>query len=57
VRDGDVLRPDPDRCLPGRGAYLCPDPDCARKAVQRRGFQRTLRGQLSIPDNLLELMQ
>ncbi|MFL5883491.1 MAG: YlxR family protein [Thermoleophilaceae bacterium] len=57
VRDGDRLRRDDEaKRLPGRGAYLCPDLDCARKAVQRRSFQRTLRGQVSIPDNLLDLI-
>lgn len=29
--------------LPGRGAYTCPDPSCVRRAVERRGFDRSFR--------------
>lgn len=32
------------RSLPGRGAWLHPDPDCLTAAVKRRAFARALRG-------------
>jgi predicted RNA-binding protein YlxR (DUF448 family) len=56
VRDGDGVRPDPGRRLPGRGAYLCPDPECVRKAIRRRGFDRALKAPLSIQDNLINFI-
>jgi predicted RNA-binding protein YlxR (DUF448 family) len=31
------------RTLPGRGAWLCPDPACAALAARRRAFGRALR--------------
>ncbi|WP_166641109.1 YlxR family protein [Amycolatopsis eburnea] len=31
------------RRLPGRGAWLHPDPDCLAKAERRRAFPRALR--------------
>lgn len=37
------LVPDPVRRLPGRGAYLHPDPACLRLALRRRAFGRALR--------------
>ncbi|GAA1069992.1 hypothetical protein GCM10009665_77890 [Kitasatospora nipponensis] len=35
--------PDPRASLPGRGAYLHPDPACLDLAVRRRAFPRALR--------------
>lgn len=32
------------RALPGRGAWLCPDPACAALADRRRAWARALRG-------------
>jgi predicted RNA-binding protein YlxR (DUF448 family) len=29
--------------LPGRGAYLCPSPECLSAAVKRKGFDRSFR--------------
>ncbi|WP_093619988.1 YlxR family protein [Actinoplanes philippinensis] len=41
---GDLrLLPDPARRLPGRGAYLHPDPACFAQAERRRAFGRALR--------------
>ena len=41
--------PDPRRRLPGRGAWLHPDPECFAYAVRRRAFGRALRLQMA-PD-------
>ncbi|MCX4746411.1 YlxR family protein [Kitasatospora sp. NBC_01287] len=35
--------PDPRGSLPGRGAYLHPDPVCLDLAVRRRAFPRAFR--------------
>ncbi|WP_446689062.1 YlxR family protein [Saccharothrix tamanrassetensis] len=40
--DGTVV-PDARRRLPGRGAWLHPDPGCLRDAEKRRAFPRALR--------------
>jgi predicted RNA-binding protein YlxR (DUF448 family) len=42
--DGTLV-PDPRRRLPGRGAWLHPDPECLRAAERRRAFPRALRTQ------------
>lgn len=38
-----VVVPDPRRRLPGRGAWLHPDPGCLDTAERRRAFGRALR--------------
>ncbi|NMH96064.1 YlxR family protein [Pseudonocardia sp. K10HN5] len=38
-----VLIPDPRRRLPGRGAWLHPDPECLGRAERRSAFPRALR--------------
>ncbi|TVP64432.1 MAG: YlxR family protein [Nitriliruptor sp.] len=46
ARTPEGVRVDPEARLPGRGAYLCPDPDCIA-AARRRGaspLRRALRG-------------
>lgn len=40
---------------PGRGAYLCPDPQCFKKAVKSKALERTL--EVSIPQEVYELLQ
>jgi len=40
--DGEVVV-DREGRLPGRGAYLCPEPGCAAKLVRRGGLARRLR--------------
>ena len=40
---GRECRPDPQRCLPGRGAWLHPDLGCLDVAERRRAFGRALR--------------
>ena len=42
---GETVVPDPRRRLPGRGAWLHPDPVCLRAAERRRAFPRALRVQ------------
>ena len=41
--NGFVIVPDPRRRLPGRGAWLHPDPGCLSNAERRRAFGRALR--------------
>jgi predicted RNA-binding protein YlxR (DUF448 family) len=42
VRDGMSV-PDTGQRLPGRGAYVCPEPACARQAVRRGRLPGRLR--------------
>jgi len=51
------LEADPDARLPGRGAYMHRDEACAREAVRRRGFERSLRTTVGLPDDLLESLR
>lgn len=37
---------------PGRGAYVCPNPACLKKAVRSRALDRAL--DVKIPEELLE---
>ena len=50
VAAGDVIQPDPQARLPGRGAYLHPSSVCLDLARRRRAFPRALRtaGSLSL---------
>jgi predicted RNA-binding protein YlxR (DUF448 family) len=50
VAVGDVIQPDPQARLPGRGAYVHPDLACFELARRRRAFPRALRiaGSLSL---------
>ena len=36
---------------PGRGMYICPDPECLKKAVRARAIQRSL--EVEVPEELL----
>lgn len=46
ARTPDGVRFDPESQLPGRGAYVCPDPTCAASARRRdaAALRRALRG-------------
>jgi predicted RNA-binding protein YlxR (DUF448 family) len=44
LADGDLI-PDPRRRMPGRGAWIHPQPECLAKAEKRRAFPRALRVQ------------
>lgn len=37
---------------PGRGAYLCPDPGCLKRAVRSKALERSL--ETPIPEELLD---
>jgi uncharacterized protein len=51
VRGPDgAVRPDPEGELPGRGAYLCHDIECAHLALKRSSLERALR--TSLPQEL-----
>ncbi len=43
-----TLVPDPRTRLPGRGAWVHPDPGCLDQAVRRRAFARALRLQAPV---------
>lgn len=56
VRDPHTLQVqvDPAQKLPGRGAYLCPSPECLRLALKRKSLERALK--VKVPDTLLQGM-
>ncbi len=39
----------------GRGAYVCPDPECLRKARKSRALERML--ETAIPDQVYEALE
>ena len=39
----------------GRGAYVCPDPDCLKKAVRSRALERALSAQ--IPEEVYQSLR
>jgi len=49
VRAGDRVVLDPEGRAEGRGAYLCPEGDCARVADRRGGFKRSFRAAVEGP--------
>lgn len=51
---GFVLVPDLERRLPGRGAWLHPDPRCLSEAGRRRAFGRALRVSGSLDSSELD---
>lgn len=40
---------------PGRGAYVCPDPECLKKARKSRALERAL--ETPIPDAVYETLE
>ncbi len=50
LRDGqvEVAAPRPS----GRGAWLCPEPECLDRAARRRALERALRARVSIDPDL-----
>ena len=43
---GEIIL-DPTGKMPGRGAYLCPSPECLRRAVKEKRLSRALRAEVS----------
>jgi predicted RNA-binding protein YlxR (DUF448 family) len=43
----------------GRGAYLCPDPECFQKALKAKGLERSLKTAIpkEITENLAKEME
>ena len=40
---------------PGRGAYICPDPQCLQKAIKSKSLDRSL--EVTIPQEVYERLQ
>ncbi len=56
-REGRLV-PDPLCLRGGRGAYLCPNPDCFKLALKKRGaFSRALRRKVEVPDDPKRLVE
>ena len=50
LHDGHVV---PAAAHPtGRGAWLCPQPDCLQQATRRRALDRAMRARVPIDDDL-----
>ena len=45
------IRLDPRGKLPGRGAYVCADPACLKKAIKTRALDRAL--ETKVPEELI----
>lgn len=41
--------------LPGRGAYVCPDPECLKKARKTRRIERVFSS--AIPDEIYDALE
>ena len=39
----------------GRGAYLCPDPECLKKAIRSKALDRSL--EVTIPEEVYQRLQ
>lgn len=58
VQNSDgIVSVDTSKKSEGRGAYVCPDADCIKKAEKKNGFSRTLKTKVlpEIYDELLKL--
>lgn len=47
-----VVSVDPRGKAPGRGAYICPNPECLKKAIRSKALERNL--EVEIPGELLQ---
>ena len=45
--------------LPGRGAYVCPDPACLKRAIKSKALERAFETQIpqEIYDGLMQAME
>ena len=41
--------------LNGRGAYVCPDPECLKKAIKSKSLDRSL--EVTIPEQVIDRLQ
>ena len=41
--------------MPGRGAYICPDPDCLFKAQKSKGLERSFK--CAVPKDVYEQLK
>ena len=39
---------------PGRGMYICPNPDCLKKAIRSRAISRSL--EVEVPETLVQAL-
>lgn len=53
--DGTEIALDFKGKAPGRGAYLCPDPDCLKKAIRSKALERAFSAQ--IPQEIYDRLQ
>ena len=53
--DGTEITLDYKGKAPGRGAYLCADPDCLKKAIRSRALERAFSAQ--IPQEIYDRLQ
>ena len=53
--DGEQISLDFNGKAPGRGAYLCPDPACLKKARKSRALERAFSAQ--IPAEIFERLE
>ncbi len=40
---------------PGRGAYICPDPECLKKALRSKALDRSL--EVTIPQQVIDRLE
>lgn len=52
--DGSIAV-DPSGKMDGRGAYVCPNPDCLEKAVKRKALDRALKA--PVPPEAVERLR
>ena len=53
--DGEQISLDFNGKMPGRGAYLCPNPACLKKAVKSRALERAFSA--AIPAEIYERLE
>ena len=50
------LEPDPAARRPGRGTYVCRRPQCADRALVRKGFERSLRSPVNVDQETIDFI-
>lgn len=53
--DGEQISLDFNGKAPGRGAYVCPDPACLKKAIKSRALERAFSA--AIPPEIYERLE